>query len=105
MTNKRVSEAAPVQVYLDASTRDRLERLVGNLGTSKSDVLRRGLVALERELSDPGAHPALRIAGLGASRSELELDAARRHDEVLAALHEPAPPPYGKAPSRGKKRG
>ncbi len=39
--------AEPVQVYLDRSDRDRLDRLTERLDTTKSDVLRRGLEALE----------------------------------------------------------
>jgi len=41
----RVGE--PVQVYLTDPDRDRLERLATELDTTKSDVLRRGLEALE----------------------------------------------------------
>jgi len=41
----RVGE--PVQVYLTAPDRQRLERLAAELGATKSDVLRRGLEALE----------------------------------------------------------
>ena len=43
----RVSE--PVQVYLVGPDLDRLERLASRLGATKSDVLRRGLGALEAE--------------------------------------------------------
>ena len=41
----RVTE--PVQVYLDPVDRERLERLAARLEVTKSDVLRRGLEALE----------------------------------------------------------
>src|SRR5712692_9340297 len=58
----RVGE--PVQVYLDADERQRLARLARQLGATKSDVLRRGLEALERQALDPDAHPALQIVGL-----------------------------------------
>ena len=43
----RVSE--PVQVYLAGPDLDRLERLAARLSATKSDVLRRGLSALEAE--------------------------------------------------------
>lgn len=43
----RVGE--PVQVYLQPADRDRLERLAGRLGATKSDVLRRGLAALDAQ--------------------------------------------------------
>lgn len=39
--------AEPVQVYLQPPDRERLERLTDHLGTTKSDVLRRGLEVLE----------------------------------------------------------
>ena len=81
---KRVAE--PVQVYLDPADRDRLERLASQLDTSKSGVLRRGLEALERQLSDPEAHPALQIVGLARAESSLppDYDVAREHDRHLA---------------------
>ena len=44
---KRVAE--PAQVYLDPADRDRLERLAAQLDATKSDVLRRGLAALESQ--------------------------------------------------------
>jgi len=84
----RVSE--PVQVYLHRPDQDRLKRLTERLGTNKSDVLRRGLEALERQVTDPADHPVLRIIGLGSSevQSNTELpgtmDPAREHDRVLA---------------------
>lgn len=88
MAHDRVREAAPVQVYLDPATQDRLDRLVSSLGTSKSDVLRRGLMALERELTDPASHPALLLAGIASEGAPIGYDSARDHDEVLAAVHE-----------------
>jgi hypothetical protein len=39
--------AEPVQVYLDRPDRERLDRLAAQLEATKSDVLRRGLEALE----------------------------------------------------------
>ena len=79
----RVSE--PVQVYLHRPDQDRLKRLTERLGTNKSDVLRRGLEALERQLTDPGDHPALRIVGSGASEADPPgaADPAREHDRCL----------------------
>ena len=77
--------AEPVQVYLQPDDQDRLARLTDKLATSKSDVLRRGLEALEREVSDPAAHPALKLVGLGASDTAASpVDAARDHDAALA---------------------
>ncbi len=78
--------AEPVQVYLDGEERERLARLTSLLDTSKSDVLRRGLRALEHQVTDPGQHPALGVIGLAASelRGVEPTDAARDHDRVLA---------------------
>ena len=95
MSAARPSETAPVQVYLDRQSRARLDRLATCMDTSKSEVLRRGLLALEREVTDPAAHPALRL--IAAASGELTghaYDVAREHDRYLAALHEPEPPPY-----------
>ncbi len=80
----------PVQVYLDRPDQDRLERLTEELDTTKSDVLRRGLEALERELFDPEHHPALQIIGIaGVDRGpECDLDVAREHDRYLADLED-----------------
>lgn len=46
--------AEPVQVYLDPPDRERLERLTRDLDATKSDVLRRGLAALEALQRDVG---------------------------------------------------
>ena len=106
MSSKRVSGAAPVQVYLDRNSRQRLEHLAGHLATTKSDVLRRGLLALERETSDPSSHPVLRLIGAEASEpAALTYDVAREHDRYLAAVHEPAPPAPPAAARRRRPRG
>lgn len=47
--------AEPVQVYLERADRERLERLADRLDATKSDVLRRGLEALESQLRRPAA--------------------------------------------------
>jgi hypothetical protein len=78
----------PVQVYLDAPDRDRLERLTSRLEATKSDVLRRGLQALEHELSDPNQHPALRIVGILNTAGSAAQDGARDHDHILADAEE-----------------
>ena len=78
----------PVQVYLGRTERERLERLRTTLDTTKSDVLRKGLEALESQLSDPDRHPALSIIGLFCGtpprEGEPDSDVARAHDEFLA---------------------
>jgi len=79
----RVKE--PVQVYLSPSERERLERLAAQLDATKSDVLRRGLEALEQTLTDPDRHPALRIIGIAkTTRRTPGEDIAREHDRVIA---------------------
>lgn len=101
MPPKRVSETAPVQVYLDRQSRQRLERLAGSLDTTKSEVLRRGLLALERETSDPSSHPMLRLVGaVAADSGGLQYDVAREHDRFLATVNEPASAPAAKSKSR-----
>ncbi|HEX9565094.1 MAG TPA: hypothetical protein VF981_14020 [Gemmatimonadaceae bacterium] len=92
MPPKRVSETAPVQVYLDRRSRQRLEQLADNLDTTKSEILRRGLLALERETSDPSAHPVLRLVGAAPTESgPVTYDVAREHDRFLATVNEPVP--------------
>ena len=86
---KRVGE--PAQVYLTEADQARLERLAAQLGASKSDVLRRGLEALELQHMSPAAHPALRLIGLVDNVQEAEaIDVARAHDQVLAVDEEAA---------------
>jgi hypothetical protein len=108
---RRVAE--PVQVYLDAVDRGRLERLTEQLDATKSDVLRRALEALEQQLMDPSAHPALRIIGLGAGypvMSSPGYDMAREHDRFLAESEEASwsegvqKAGGGKGPSRGRRK-
>lgn len=102
MKRARVSE--PVQVYLDAAERERLDRLARQLGATKSDVVRRGLAALEREALDPDRHPALQIIGL-AERERAGgpgYDVARQHDRYLAESEEVS---WGRTPRRQRRRG
>src|SRR5205823_6646154 len=90
MKKRRVAD--PVQVYLEPADHARLERLARQLDTTKSEVLRRGVDALERQLLDPASHPALRLIGL-ADRERPDapsLDAAVEHDRALADAEEAA---------------
>jgi hypothetical protein len=82
--------AEPVQVYLDRPDQSLLEQLSSQLGSTKSDVLRRGLAALERELSDPASHPALGIIGIAGRESTASAgyDVAREHDRYFADLED-----------------
>jgi hypothetical protein len=98
MKRKKRAVAEPVQVYLEAPDRERLERLARELETTKSDVLRRGLAAMERQLFDPASHPVLRIIGIAdRERSGLPpFDVGSEHDEELArgeVASWSAPPP------------
>src|SRR5512138_1522408 len=92
MSRRRVREAAPLQVYLVPDERERLERLADQLDATKSDVIRRGLLALERELTSPSAHPALRLIGIADTEMPglTQTDAAREHDELLVDSEEAA---------------
>jgi hypothetical protein len=85
---KAVSE--PIQVYLEPAQRRRLDELASELGLTKSDVVRRGIEALDRQMTDPSEHPALRIIGLaeGHSPSDIGYDAGREHDRFLADSEE-----------------
>jgi hypothetical protein len=93
MRHKKVSE--PVQVYLDAPDRERLDWLTAELGATKSDVLRRALEALERDLTDPESHPLLRLCGLGAADGgpRVDYDPVVEHDRFLAEANWPAGSP------------
>ena len=54
--------AEPVQVYLERPDRERLDRLASQLDATKSDVLRRGLEALESLVRRPVSRPAECVA-------------------------------------------
>lgn len=104
MSPKRVSETAPVQVYLDRQSRERLDHLASSLAATKSEVLRRGLLALERETTDPSSHPVLRLVGVAAAESgALKYDVAREHDRFLATVNEQVRGTRVKP--KGRKRG
>lgn len=80
----------PVQVYLDKADAARLTQLTEQLGSTKSDVLRRGLEALERQIADPAEHPALRTIGIAdrETATRLGYDVAREHDRYFADLED-----------------
>jgi len=78
-------------VYLNVVERERLARLTAELGTTKSEVLRKGLEALELQLIDPEHHPALAIIGIAGEIRAAPgggLDPARDHDHVLSDAEE-----------------
>lgn len=99
MKHKRVRE--PVQVYLETADRERLEWLTAELGATKSDVLRRALVALEQTVGDPEAHPLVRLIGIGTDRGpNVGYDVVVEHDRYLAEVNYPVPP---KRRGRGRR--
>ena len=111
MKGRSVREAAPLQVYLVADERQRLERLADQLDATKSDVIRRGLLALERELQSPALHPALRLIGIAdAEHAGLPpADAARDHDRLISESEEaswtrPTPSPERRTSAKPKKK-
>jgi hypothetical protein len=59
---KRVRE--PIQVYLTDKERAQLDRLAGAMGVSRSEVLRRGVAALEPPTSAAGPLAELTAHGL-----------------------------------------
>lgn len=90
-TPKPVRVAEPVQVYLAGPDLDRLSRLAASSGLSKSDVLRRGLAALEAQVStvaeEPTAPYRIPTSGTtGGLRPGLSLE---RMSEVLDVLDLP----------------
>ena len=105
----RVSEAAPVQVYLAGHDRQRLEGLAERLGLSKSDVLRQGIQALERQVTDPRLHPALEIIGIagdaGRDDSDLGYSSAVEHDRFLAEVAEAEMAEWRRERARKRRRG
>lgn len=103
----RVSEAAPVQVYLAGHDRERLERLAERLDLTKSDVLRQGIEALERQVSNPALHPLLRIIGIAKEERGPDpgYDVAREHDRFLADVAEAEMAAWRKERERKRRRG
>ncbi len=101
---KKVSEPSPVQVYLAREEHERLDRLAQQLETSKSEILRRGIRALERQIMDPGTHPALRLIGItGDEGAEpLPYDEAVEHDRFLAESEEQS---WQSRTAKGRGRG
>ena len=76
----------PVQVYLSPEDRERLERLRARLDLSKSEVLRLGLSALEREATDADRHPLLQLSGILSAEEgpDVPYDPVIEHDRYFA---------------------
>jgi Arc/MetJ-type ribon-helix-helix transcriptional regulator len=104
----RVSEAAPVQVYLAGHDRERLERLAERLELTKSDVVRQGIQALERQMTNPAYHPLLSIIGIagdaGRDDRELGYSVGVEHDRFLAEVAEAEMAEWRKERARKRRR-
>lgn len=103
---KRVAE--PLQVYLDAPERMRLDRLAQRLGATKSDVVRSALEALERSLPTGPQLPYEQVIAIGAeapASTDPGYDVAREHDRFLAAREVEGWTQRVKRPSSRRRRG
>ena len=102
---KRVSEAAPVQVFLGRPDRERLDRLT----TQPRHVQVRGAAPQpgrsRATAARSGRASSLRLIGLVADNDGHgdDGDVAVHHDRILVAAHEPPTPP--KSPPARKHRG
>jgi hypothetical protein len=95
----------PVQVYLGRAEQERLERLAERLDLTKSDVLRKGLEALDRQVTDPALHPVFQIIGsaaTGRDDGDLGYSVAREHDRYLTETLEAE---IGASHARDKRTG
>ena len=85
--------AEPVQVYLERPDRERLERLAAQLQATKSDVLRRGLEALESKVRRPagGVAPSVDLPTFGGSGLQpgVDLDDAASLLDLMHGLDAP----------------
>lgn len=80
---KRVRE--PLQVYLAEEERRLLDRLAGDAGVSRAEILRRGILAVAREGEPWDASPVLDFVRRVAEQAPgLPEDVAMRHDDYLA---------------------
>jgi hypothetical protein len=68
--------------------------------------VRRGLLALERELLSPSTHPALRLIGIADPESGgvASMDAARDHDRAIADAEEASWDRPSEPPTKKKRR-
>lgn len=85
--------AEPVQVYLGRPDRERLERLASHFDATKSDVLRRGLEALESLIGRPAPraeqHVALPTFGGKGLQPGVDLDDTASLLDVMQASDAP----------------
>jgi hypothetical protein len=78
----------PIQVYLDTDERAMLDRVAGETGLSRAEVLRRGLRSYAME-QGAGRSPMLEFMDwMKAQDFDLPADLAERHDHYLAEAYE-----------------
>jgi hypothetical protein len=73
-----------VQVYLTPDDRDLLDRLAGESGLSRAEILRRGIRSYAAAQAGPS--PMLQFVADGAE-GRWPAGAAARHDEILAEAY------------------
>jgi hypothetical protein len=78
----------PIQVYLDADERAMLDRVAGETGLSRAEVLRRGLRSYAVE-QGAGRSPMLEfMEWMKQQDFDLPADLSERHDDYLAEAYE-----------------
>lgn len=83
---RRVRE--PIQVYLDPDERAMLDRVAGDTGLSRAEVLRRGLRSYAAEQA-AGRSPMLEfLEWMKQQDFDLPPDLSVRHDDYLAEIYE-----------------
>lgn len=80
----------PVQVYLDRTDRDLLERVARAKGLSRAEVLRRGLrsLAVEALTERPPGSSFEYLIGCFGDDPSIPTDLSVRHDEYLVQAYE-----------------
>ena len=89
MTSKKKGVVRePIQVYLTPDDRAILDRVAKAAGTSRAEVLRRGIRRMSAEVLAE-EHPALRLVREIAAMSTADgpNDMAERHDHYLAEIY------------------
>jgi hypothetical protein len=80
--SKRTTVREPIQVYLTADERSELDRLAGDEGISRAEVLRRGIKSYALECA-AGDSPVLDLM-TELKGKDWPSDVATNHDDILA---------------------
>jgi hypothetical protein len=89
MTRKRPRAVRePIQVYLDADERAMLDRVAGETGLSRAEVLRRGLRSYAVEQGAGGSPMLEFMEWMKQQDFDLPADLSERHDDYLAEAYE-----------------